>query len=248
VLVGGVSELYQHDLDLGRLAVDALRDTDLGHGVVLEDLHYGAVTVAQRIEELQPTAMVLVGAVARGRSPGSVQRRRVHAPALSDAELQGAVGDAVTGYVGIDLVIEVATGLGVLPPRTVTVEVEPAVVGPGEGLSDVAAAGLHGALELVRREVARAPVLELATELRTSLRAGRLEPARAVAVLRDILGELSLLDECGRWGTTFALRDRLRMEVADGGTGEGMDHRDWGLWWALVEELDRLEAAEAVAG
>jgi len=25
-----------------------------------------------------------------------------------------------------------------------------------------------------------------------------------------------------------------------------MDHRDWGLWWALVEELDRLETFEAL--
>lgn len=246
VLVGGVSELFQHDLDLGRLAIEQLALEDLGQGVFVEELHYGAVIVTQRLQELQPAALVLVGAVLRGRPPGTVERRRIRAPDLTDAELQAAVGDAVTGYVAIDLVIEVATGLRVLPPRTVTVEVEPEVVGPGEGLSDTAAAGLRRALELVALEVGRAPLLELVDDLRTLLDDGRLEPAPATEVLRRLLDELRLLDDEGRWGAAFALRDRLRLGVAAGETSEGMDHRDWGLWWALVEELDRLEAVEAV--
>lgn len=246
VLVGGVSELFQHDLDLGRLAVEQLRLREMGHGVFVEDLHYGAVTVTQRIQELQPVTMILVGAVRRGRPPGTVERRRVHAPVLSAAELQAAVGDAVTGYVAIDLVVEVATGLGVLPPRTVAVEVEPALVGPGEGLSASAAVGLRQAVELVVLEVRRAPVLELAAELRELLEDGRVEPAPATTVLRLLLTELMVLDEEGRWGSAFALRDRLRLSIAAGETGEGMDHRDWGLWWALVEELDRLEQMEAL--
>ena len=65
VLVGGVSELFQGDLDLGRLAVARLLDEDLGPGVLVEDLHYGAVAVAQRLEEVRPDTLVLVGAVRR---------------------------------------------------------------------------------------------------------------------------------------------------------------------------------------
>ncbi|MBA3798713.1 MAG: hypothetical protein H0X18_06375, partial [Geodermatophilaceae bacterium] len=80
VLVGGVSELFQHDLDLGRLAVERLQDEDLGQGVVVEELHYGAVAVAQRLEDLRPAALVLISAVRRGRPPGTVQRRRVDPP------------------------------------------------------------------------------------------------------------------------------------------------------------------------
>ena len=53
------------------------------------------------------------------------------------------------------------------------------------------------------------------------------------------------VDEQGRWGRTFALRDRFRLAIAHSDSSEGMDHRDWALWWALVEELDRVEAAEA---
>ncbi len=246
VLVGGVSELYQHDLDLGRLAVERLLLEDLGPGALVEELHYGAIAVAQRLEDLRPAALVLVSAVRRGREPGTVVRRRLDPPVLPAAEVQAAVGDAVTGYVHPDLVVEIAAALGVLPPRTVAVEVEPAETGSGEGLSEPAKAGLEQALELVRAEARRAPLLALADELRPLAAGPRLEDSAGLSALRRLLAELVLLDCEGRWGRVFALRDELKLGIASGVSSEGMDHRDWALWWALVEELDRLESVEAV--
>ena len=245
VLVGGVSELFQGDLDLGRLAVDRLAAEDLGPDVVVEDLHYGAVAVAQRLEDLRPDTLVLVAAVRRGRVPGTVERRRIDPPGLSPEQLQAAVGDAVVGYVHVDLIVDVAAGLRVLPARTVAVEVEPEEVGPGEGLSASAEAGLGAALTLVRDEVGRAPLLRLAGDLRALLDAGRLEDSGALRALRALLDELAHLDREGRWGATFRLRDRVKSGIAAGASSEGMDHRDWALWWALIEEIDRLEALEA---
>lgn len=246
VLVGGVYELFQGDLDLGRLAVERLRAEGLPPHVLAEDLHYGAVAVVQRLEELRPDLLVVVTAVRRDRPPGAVERRRVQPSAVDPADFQAAVGDAVTGYVHIDLLVEVASGFEALPVRTVAVEVEPAHVGPGEGLTPEAAAGLEQALELVRAEVRRAPLLQLAAELRPLVDGPRLEESDALLALRALLGELEHLDREGRWGRTFALRDRFRLAIAGSTSSEGMDHRDWGLWWALVEELDRVEAREAV--
>jgi hydrogenase maturation protease len=159
VFLGGVGELFQGDLDAGRLAVERLSSTPQSLGrpgleVWVEDLHYGAVAVAQRLGEVAPSALVLFGAVRRGLRPGSVRRRRLATVALSTEELQAAVGDAVTGYVGMDLVVEVAAGLGVLPARTVLMEMEPERLGPGEGLSDAAAEGLETVVSMVRSEVA----------------------------------------------------------------------------------------------
>jgi hypothetical protein len=248
VLVGGVSELYQHDLDLGRLAIEQLQGEQLGHGVVVEELHYGAVAVAQRLEDLQPAALILISAVLRDRPAGTVERRRVQPPELTTADVQAAVGDAVTGYVHPALVVEIATALGCLPPRTVTIEVEPEVTGSGEGLSASAAAGLELALTLVRTEVRRAPLLTLADELRPLVEGDRLEASDALTALRELLAELSLLDDEGRWGHAFAVRDRFRLAIAGSDSSEGMDPRDWALWWTLIEELDRLEALEAVSG
>ena len=247
VLVGGVYELFQSDLDLGRLAVERLRGEGLGHEVLVEDLHYGAVAVAQRLEELRPDALVIVTAVRRQRPPGTVDRRRIEPVPVHPRDFQAAIADAVTGYVHVDLLVEVASGLHALPPRTVAIEVEPERTGSGEGLSAPARSGLEVALDLVRAEVRRAPLHALAGELRLLVGGDRLEPSAALVALRALLDELGRLDRDGRWGRSFALRDRMRLGIASGLGSEGMDHRDWGLWWALIEELDRLEATEAVA-
>lgn len=155
ILVGGVGHLYQGDLDLGRLAAERLAHDDLGADVAVEDLSYGAVAVSQRLEELRPRRLILVGAAARGREPGSAERVPVTGLTLTPEQVQGAVADAVTGYLALDLVVEVAHGLGRLPEDTVVVEVEPGSVEPSETLSPAGLRGLERALELVRAEVGR---------------------------------------------------------------------------------------------
>jgi hydrogenase maturation protease len=153
VVVGGVGHLYQGDLDLGRVAVERLAHDDLGAGVTVEEFSYGAVAVAQRLEELRPDVLVLVGAVGRGREPGTVERREITSLPRDPMEIHGAIADAVTGYIDLDLVVEVAHGLGALPPRTVAIEVEPARTEPSEQLSPQAEAALAQAVDLVRSEV-----------------------------------------------------------------------------------------------
>ena len=157
ILIGGVAELWQGDLDLGRRAVAVLAAEELGPGILVEELSYGAVAVAQRLEELRPRTLVLVGAAERGREPGAVERREPPPEPLPVAEAQLAVGDAVTGYVSIDLVVQVAQALGALPPHVVAIEVEPASTEPSEALTPEAEAGLARALELVRAEVRARP-------------------------------------------------------------------------------------------
>lgn len=244
-LVGGVGQLYQGDLDLGRLVAERLQEEDLGPDALVEDLYYGAIAVVQRLEDLEPDTLILVGAHERDRAPGTVERRRVDELDLSTEQVQVAVGDAGTGYVDLQLVIEVAWGLGALPDRTVVIEVEPADVGPSEELSPAAWAGLERALDLVRAEVRRAPLLDVAGRIRRELSDGHLEPSPTREAMADLLGQLELLDREGRWGRTFAERDRLRLRISSGETSESMTHADWGLWWGLIEELDRLQGVEA---
>jgi hydrogenase maturation protease len=156
VLVGGVGQLYQGDLDVGRRAAVLLAAQDLGPGVLVEDLHYGAVAVVHRLAELRPAALVLVGAERRGRPPGTLERREVPALDLPPEELQRAVHDAITGYVTIDLLVEVAWALGNLPALTVTIEVEPGRVGPSEVLSPEVEALLPEVVRLAAEEARRA--------------------------------------------------------------------------------------------
>jgi hydrogenase maturation protease len=153
VVIGGVAHLYQGDLDLGRRAVERLAHEPLAPDIAVEEFSYGAVAVAQRIEELRPELLVLVGAKRRGRAPGTVERREIAGLPRAVEEIQAAIGDAITGYLDLDLVLEVAHGLGVLPARTVTIEVEPESIEPSEHLTPAAEAALAEALELVRREL-----------------------------------------------------------------------------------------------
>jgi hydrogenase maturation protease len=155
VVVGGVGQLWQGDLDLGRRAVEQLAAEDLGPAVAVEDLCYGAVHVSWRIDELAPAALIVVGAQARGRAPGSVHRRVVAPFAVPAAEARHAVAEALTGYLGVDLLVEVLAAFDALPAHTVVVEVEPQTCYPSHELSPVCEAALGEALSLVRAELRR---------------------------------------------------------------------------------------------
>lgn len=248
VLVGSVSELFQSDLDAGRYLVERLADVDLGPDVRVESLHYGAIAVAQTIQDINPGTLVLASAIARERRPGSITRYLLPPVLLTPEETQVAVGDAVTGYVSPDLLIEVAAGLGALPPRVIVFEIEPVLVGPGDRMSPEVGAAVDELIGLVRTEVRRMPLLDLADQLRELTTGERLSDGAAIAALHEVLDALRVLEREGRWAGAFAARDRLQLAIAAGQTSEGMDHLDWGLWWALIEEIDRLAAAEVLDG
>ncbi len=99
---------------------------------------------------------MLVGAAERGRRPATLERRRIRGIDLPADELQRAVREAVTGYVTIDLVLEVAFALGALPPRTVIIEVEPALPGPADHLSPEVERVLPEVVRLAREEASAA--------------------------------------------------------------------------------------------
>src|SRR4051812_16218470 len=143
VVVGGIGELYQGDLDAGRLAAERLAAEALDPAVVVEDFSYGAVAVAQRLRELAPDALVLIAAVARGREPGAVERRAVESRVIEPAIARNAVADAVTGYVTLDLLLDVGAALEALPLQTVAIEIEPEVRGPSEQISATAEAAIE---------------------------------------------------------------------------------------------------------
>jgi hypothetical protein len=120
----------------------------------VEDLFFGALAVCQRLQDLQPDALILVGAAVRGRQPGVVVRRDVQPLDMPVDQLQHAVGEAATGYVSIDLVLEVATAFHALPARTTVFEIEPGTTGPGVTLSSAGQIAVPMAIELIKQEVA----------------------------------------------------------------------------------------------
>lgn len=241
IVVGGVGELYQGDLDAGRHLADRLAGSMPAH-VLVEELHYGAIAVSQMLEDVRPDALVLAGAVARGQPPGSITRRRVADAEPAPDVAQRAVLHAATGYVDLDLILTVCATFGTLPARTVVVEIEPqSAGGPADTLSATMTAALDDAEQIIRLEVARLPLMVLVDRIREEVDDDHLAPAGALGTLHELLVGLDVLDETGRWNTVLRSRDRLRSSIRRGATGEGMGHLDWGLWWALIEEIDRLK-------
>lgn len=242
VLVGGVGQPGAGDLAFGRAALERLHDEPLGEDVVVEDLTPGVADVPRLLEGLRPGTLVVVGAAARGRPPATVQRRL--------ASVQGSDEEDVrSSPAAVDRLVATVTASSVSPPRIVVVEIEPASSEPSEKLTPEVAAALKPVIDLIAAEVRRAPLLDLAGELRELMTSGFLEPTPVVDAVESLLAELSKLEREGRWGRTFAERDRLRLRISSGEhAGDGVSGLHWAMWWTLMEELDRLQALEATSG
>lgn len=135
------------------MIVERLLNEPLGPDVVVEDLFFGALAVCQRLQELHPEVLILVGAAARGLEPGRVLRREVAPLKRPLDDLQHAVGEAATGYVSIDLVLEVATAFHALPARTLVFEIEPKTTAPADTLSPEGQTAASVAIDMIKLEL-----------------------------------------------------------------------------------------------
>ncbi len=249
IVVGGIGQPGGGDLDFGRVALERLRPLLLGEHVVVEDLSPGVVDVAGRLQELRPRTLILVAASPRGRPPGQVERRLVGADEPYTWRVGPDAGEGTRSDAAPDHELHLALESGLGSARTVVVEVEPASVEPGGELSPQVEGAWEAALEAIRAEIRRAPLLDLAQELRDFMTVDPLEPTPVVEAVEALLRELEGLEREGRWGRTFAERDRLRLRISDGEhAGDFVGGLHWAMWWALMEELDRLQALEATSG
>jgi hydrogenase maturation protease len=146
VLIGGVGYRYLRDHALGPHMADTLA-ARAGAGVEVEDLGYHPVGFTQNLEDRAPyDRIVFVGAVARGRPPGTVETYRWDHALPSPEEIQARVSEAVTGVISLENLLIVSEAFGALPEDVRVVEAEPADETWGEGFSPEIEAKL-GAIE-----------------------------------------------------------------------------------------------------
>ena len=135
VLVGGVGYRFLRDGSVGPWVTEQLapRATD---EVEVEDLSYHPIGFVHNLQERVPyDRLVLVGAVRRGRTAGSVAAYRWGGALPPPDEIQARVSEAVTGVISLENLLIVSAALGELPRDVRVVEVEPADEGWGEGFS-----------------------------------------------------------------------------------------------------------------
>ncbi len=135
VLVGGVGYRFLRDGAVGLHVTDQL-GAAAANGVEFEDLGYHPVGFTQNLQD-RPAydRVVLVGAIARGREPGTVTAYRWDHALPSTKEIQERVSEAVTGVISLDNLLIVTEAFGAFPRDVRVVEVEPADEGWGEGFS-----------------------------------------------------------------------------------------------------------------
>lgn len=136
VLIGGVGYRYLRDGSVGPWVVDEL-SRRAGDCIEVEDVSYHPVGLAQNLQERPDyDRLVLVGALARGREPGTITAYRWDGALPSRDEIQRRVAEAVTGVISLENTLIVCGALEGLPRDVRVVEVEPADEGWGDGFSE----------------------------------------------------------------------------------------------------------------
>lgn len=151
-LVGGVGYHYLRDFSAGAVAWKELAAQEWPDGIEVEDLGYNPVAVAHRLQEAEPPfeRLVLVGAIERGRPPGTLTPYRWDGTLPGADELQARVSEAVTGIVDLDNLVLVLGAFDAAPADVVIVEIEPEVEAHGEELTPAVRRAVEEAKDLVR--------------------------------------------------------------------------------------------------
>ena len=144
-VIGGVGYRNLRDHSLGIVMSDELEALAEPPHLLVEDLCYGPVAVAQwfldeaRVAPI--TRAVFITAVGRedGRPHGTIAAYRWDHALPSDEEIQRCVVDAVTGVILLDNTLIVVEWMKALPAETIVIEVEPLEHAFGDEMSPAVA-------------------------------------------------------------------------------------------------------------
>lgn len=213
VVVGGVGYRNLRDHSLGIAMSDELEPLARPPALVVEDLSYNPVAVAQWLAEemkADPIARVIfVSAIERkdGRTAGTVRAYRWDRTLPSEEEIQGAVTDAVTGVILVDNTLVVCQWMNALPPEVVVVEVQPLEHEFGDEMSaDVARAYVEA-----KNLVMRLATDEAATAALPLAPLGGAPPSETdvLAEVEQLIAELTAHPDPAVGTTTTALLERI---------------------------------------
>lgn len=153
-LIGGIGLPWLRDLDYGTQWINRALDLDWPDGVIVEDMSYAAHRVLDRLKEIRPSKVILVGCMPRHTDPpGTIRRYNLDLTPPSDGEVQDRLGDSATGIIDLDHTLAIARYYRQFPDETIVIEVEPEDDTFGLGFSDVVEATVDEVLRLVRQEL-----------------------------------------------------------------------------------------------
>ena len=162
IVVGGIGLPWLRDLDFGTQFIRRIEGEEWPEGVYLEDLSYAGHRVLDRLKEVRPHKVVLVGCMPRDVDPaGTIRRYQLDVTPPEDTpELQERLAEAAGGIIDLDHTLSIVRWGKGFPADTVVIEVEPGDRSFGLGFSEEVEATVDEVLALVREEVQKKKATE----------------------------------------------------------------------------------------
>ncbi len=158
-LIGGIGYAWQGDLAFGTTVVEALRGLAWPAGVEIADLSHNPITVFQQIRAQRYTQLILIGAVQRGRPPGTLFTYRPTDALPHVDEIQARIVESGSGIISLDNIVIISRFYDALPPDTQIIEVEPVEDSWGADLSPTVHVAVSRAIGLIQAAVGGFPVV-----------------------------------------------------------------------------------------
>jgi len=117
-------------------------------------MSYAAHRVLDRLREVRPAKVILVGCMPRKIDPpGTIRNYELDLTPPSDDEVQDRLSEAAMGIIDLDHTLAVVRYYGGFPTGTRIIEVEPEDEAFGLGFTDTVEATVPEVLALVRSEL-----------------------------------------------------------------------------------------------
>ena len=165
---------------LGPELMERLRALPWPAGVDIREMNWGPVAIVQDFQASadKPDRVVLVGALDRGLTPGSVSCRRWAGGHLDTAAVQRRMFEAVTGVISLDNLLVIGAHFGIWPAETLSVELQ----WPESGLGDLVLGEIEldrGRGQVVGEEPLSADNERIVNELVTAIRSLAIDGGRS---------------------------------------------------------------------
>jgi hydrogenase maturation protease len=158
VLVGGIGLPWLRDLDFGTQFIRRVEGLDWPEHVMVEDLSFAAHRALDRLREIEPSRVVLVGCMPREVDPpATIRRYKLDLTPPPDEEVHERMGEAAGGIIDLDHTLAVCRYWKGFPEDTVVIEIEPGDRSFGLGFSAEVEAVVDTVLAMVQEEVAKPP-------------------------------------------------------------------------------------------
>lgn len=165
-LIAGVGHRFWSDYATGPEWSDRLAALEWPSGVTVEDYSYGAWVMTQRLQDERYERCIFVSAEAREREPASlhVYRYAFDENEYDPLRVHDYMFEAVAGVISVDLLLVVAGHFKALPFETWVIEIEPANVAWGSGISQLVEARYAGVEDIVKGLVNDQPPPEIGAQ------------------------------------------------------------------------------------